>query len=839
MLRKLPLAMAIALAVMPIQSQALGLGDITTRSVLNQSFKAEIKLLSVLPGELDGVKVSLASPEAFSRAGVERPFSLSYLKFETFRKDNGEAIIKVFSREAIKEPFLNFLVEVDWPKGRMVREFTVLLDPPMTTGKKQKSFSTPKSSAPSIKQVEPSNSFNDYQGQQAPSSSAQEYGPVKRNETLWTIANRYRGNNVSVNQMMMAILDANPQAFTGNNINNLKAGAVLRIPANDEVLNVSSRDAQQKVSEQYRDWKNSTVSAKSAPKMMESESKPEMMTEPMVETASQEEIARLKLSGSEVASEMGTGADSDSEVVTQELISAQEKVVSSQGEAQDLRSQMSLMEQQLKDMQRLLELKDEQLAKIQAANDTGMAATDVEVAESDTEIVEEIAAEEVVEETVEMVEESAMEAAPAEEMMESEVAGESEVIEAEVASKPEVDLTAPAVVAEPEMKKPATPKKEQGIVEMLTGSATMMGISIAVLVVLLALIWAAFSRRKDNSVVVAPVSGLKKSDPEEPSLVEPVADDASDEDNSFLSEFTPGDLNALQDEETGEVDPVSEADVYIAYGRFDQAETLVQQALDADPDNSRYQNKLLEIHYANKDLDKFSTLATQMYEAGAENKDADAWNRAKLMGSELDPENPIFADAMDAPSMDLGDDLDMALSDLDSELSHDTDSPLGDFDAMSDQLEDLDLDAVAGKSDVVADEVVADEVIAEPEEVESLSLDLPEIELEASPVSDDIAIDELAAELESFDLDSDESASIQLEAPEIEELPADDMLLPDDDDLSLGLDAADDVTTKIDLAQAYMEMGDKEGARGILEEVVEEGSEAQKQQAKALLSEIG
>ena len=128
MLRKIRLVIVIGLLLAPLYSHALGLGEIKTSSALNQPFEAEIELLSIKPGELDGIKVMLASPEVFSRAGVERIHLLSHLKFETVQKANGRAVIRVFSRQAISEPYLNFLIEVIGPKSRLVREFSVLLE---------------------------------------------------------------------------------------------------------------------------------------------------------------------------------------------------------------------------------------------------------------------------------------------------------------------------------------------------------------------------------------------------------------------------------------------------------------------------------------------------------------------------------------------------------------------------------------------------------------------------------------------------------------------------------------------------------------------------------------
>jgi len=842
MLRKLPLATAIAVALMPFQSQALGLGSISTKSMLNEEFDAEIKLLSVPMGELDGVKVELASSEAFEKAGIDRSYILSRLRFTTERKDNGEAVIKVYSNELIQEPFLNFLLEVNWPKGRMVREYTVLLDPPLTTRKKSKPVSTASSSSSNVGQstYTPKSSYPATQVQTKSSSmsssaDASEYGPVKRNETLWTIAERYSGEDASVYQMMLALLEENPQAFSDNNINTLKAGSVLRIPSLEQVTAISKEDARRISDQHYVDWKNSltTVKAVSAP---EPAVEPENVDKPKAEVAikadeaseSTAEDAVLKLSGSEAAGLEGdAGAVAKDQELTEELISAQEKVVSSQGEVQDLMSRMSLMEQQLTDMQRLLELKDEQLARLQSSNES-------------------------------LVSEAEQSRAALEQAQQ------------EMTSAPVSQPAPQPVVVEKKPKPQSEMDKVNGVIDLIMSSATLMGIVVAIFVVLIALLWAAFSRRKsseDESPVISPVADQKA-----PVAATAAASTAAaaavastpafatqapeekpqqEEELSFLKEFTAGDMDSFVDLETGESDPIAEADVYIAYGRYDQAETMVSQALEAEPGNRGLQSKLLEIFYANKDTGKFNALANEMHAAGAESDDPENWNRIKLMGVDMDPENPLYQDAMDAASLDvsdsldLADDLDDALTELESQMSADPDlADLPDADA---GLNELDLTDDVAES--VAEEVedLSLEIEAPEDDVISMDeLDLPE-EDEIQQLGDDdneASLSELAAELEAFDLDALNTDSLDISDTDV---PAtdinfdDDLLMGDDmlDELSTSLDDVDDVATKLDLAKAYMEMGDNEGARGILEEVVEEGNDGQKHEAQKLINGMG
>ncbi len=122
------LLILLVVLMLPAQAMALGLGKLQSASTLNEPFEAEIPILSLDVADLDTVKVKLASKEAFSRVNVDYPYWLSSLKFVTKLNASGKPVIHVYSTRAITEPYLNFLVEVNWPKGQIVREFAVLLD---------------------------------------------------------------------------------------------------------------------------------------------------------------------------------------------------------------------------------------------------------------------------------------------------------------------------------------------------------------------------------------------------------------------------------------------------------------------------------------------------------------------------------------------------------------------------------------------------------------------------------------------------------------------------------------------------------------------------------------
>jgi pilus assembly protein FimV len=345
----------------------------------------------------------------------------------------------------------------------------------------------------------------------------------------------------------------------------------------------------------------------------------------------------------------------------------------------------------------------------------------------------------------------------------------------------------------------------------------------------------------------------------------------------MLSDFVAGDTDSLPPDTT-DVDPVSEADVYIAYGRYQQAEQLLRQSMDNDPDRLALPHKLLEVYYATRKPAAFVGLAGEMMADGRDKKDTGAWDRVKEMGRELAPDNPIFtavagsatvasfAEAAQARSQTTSASMqdDIGLSELASGFSLDADSETIDGDTdnldLTKELEGLSRELEAGTLD--------DDDSIPLHELESLDLDLPETTSIDVTADDDVipfkgsSLKEkdntsdprnLQAELEelsdlsSFEINLTESEQIGDRKPttQLHDVVLD--IEDDKEDEDLLLDTADqgsvfgeeDVATKLELARAYVDMGDEEGARSILAEVQEEGSAEQKGQAREMLQKLG
>ena len=252
--RKLVLAIAAASALSSGMAHALGLGEVTLQSALNQPLVAEIELLEVRDLASSELLPTLASPEAFTKAGVDRQYFLTDLKFTPVLKPNGKSVIRVTSSKPMREPYLNFLVEVLWPNGRLLREYTLLLDPPLYTPQSVTPAAArlpvaaaapatrvlapaPRPATAVAKPVSPAAPT----AASAPAAKPLEGNQYKTtaNDTLWEIAQRARAGG-SVHQTMLAIQDLNPDAFIGGNINRLKSGQVLRLPNEQQVQSARS-----------------------------------------------------------------------------------------------------------------------------------------------------------------------------------------------------------------------------------------------------------------------------------------------------------------------------------------------------------------------------------------------------------------------------------------------------------------------------------------------------------------------------------------------------------------------------------------------------------------------
>lgn len=391
----LTLAVSAALALASGAAGALGLGQIEVRSRAGQPLLAEIPIVSTVPGELDELQARLASPETFARIGLQPPQGVvDDLRFDITSDRNGRPIIRVTTERPIQQPLLTFLVEVDWGQGRLVREYSALIDTPSAIAAPVQPPIQAPTAAPSNTIQRPVGasqrpagpaSQRPESGEQQPTAAASvpgEYGPVQRGETLAAITSRLGlADGASLNQAMIAMLRANPDAFIEGDINRLRRGAVLRVPAADEVAAVDAAQASQIVRDRMRQWREARRQAVVDAAPPQAEASPRATGAPAAaKPAAPSPAAAAPRAGADARLEIvppaanraaqagtqsGQQAGGEGTMLQQELQQTRETLAARDAELQELRSRVAELEKLQTDQQRLLALRNEELAAAQ------------------------------------------------------------------------------------------------------------------------------------------------------------------------------------------------------------------------------------------------------------------------------------------------------------------------------------------------------------------------------------------------------------------------------------------------------------------------------------------
>jgi pilus assembly protein FimV len=538
-----------------------------------------------------------------------------------------------------------------------------------------------------------------------------------------------------MDQMMLALQRANPHAFMGDNINRMKAGVTLKVPERSDIVSMTPREATAETRRQYAEWKAPREVARQEQPAAEpvvdttteaaaeavAETSPEEATTAAAEPATEADVAvtteahlqlvapeDVAVEGAATAGDPGTAVASpdDASTLSQQLALVSEEAEANRAQSQELQSRVDELEQQIVTMKRLLELKNEELASMQQARS-----------------------------------ESAVEPEPAAEP-------EAEVV---------ADVDGNAATEEP-----------RGIVNRLMDNPVLAGLGVLVAIVLGGILWVS-TRQKNNHGLFDDEMTFNDqlAQDEDTGKAEPVVPVVTD-----IGEYTepapePPAVSNQQEQAAG--DPLTEADVYLAYGRIQQAEDVLQAALQNNPEDNTLRSKLLQVYHQAGNAAAFDSLASDF--RGSVSGDDDEWLKIAAMGYELSPGNALYGAAGDAESAT---EFDMDLSGME-DLLEDVSLAENEPD-MKDQLEDVSL--------------------TENELPESIEFNLDDIGNET------VKIDELEDESEGL------------------------------------LDSSDEVTTKLDLARAYIDMGDPEGARSILSEVMQEGSDDQKREADTIISQL-
>lgn len=874
-------ALAAALCLAATGANAAGLGKITVFSPLGQPLRAEIDV-NASREELASMHARLASPEAFRQVGIEYVQGIASIRFAVDKRKDGQPYLRMTSDRPINEPFIDVLVELTWSSGRMVREYTVLLDPPESLtpvapvavaapaatkpAPVQKPVAAPMP-APAPIAEQPAPVAEKPAPAPAPVAAADKPAPapameqaaakggeepasrlVKSGDTLTKIAAETKPAGISLDQMLVALLRNNEGAFDRGNMNRLRAGKILNIPSAEAAAAVAPAEARQVVVTQARDfnaYRAKLASAVSATPAKEDAAKQQDQGKIAPKVADKPAAAEPAKDKLEVSR---TEAARNAKALQGRITALEEDLVARERALKEANSRVSDLERNLADLKKLAELKSQAGAQAQKQAEAAKPVVEAKPApQPEPEAVK------------------PAEPAPITPVVEPPKAAEEPVVTPVVeAPKPaelpvEKPAAAPVVEADPVPveasfidENPALVYGGGGLVALLLG---YLGLS-------------AFRRKSRGDGAELTASRLSEGDLMANSVFGTTGGQAVDTSASIQTDFSQASLSAIDTDEG--VDPVAEADVYMAYGRDAQAEEILVDALKTDPTRFAIYHKLLEIYSGHKNLGKFEKVASDLRgQTGGTGPD---WDKAAAMGRAIDPNNSLYAGG------------DMAAGQMQEPVVPEVETPSVGFEAEPGRMEntvtmpgqlsqlaesaspsappvpnnlgfDLDLGAPAaaaaafGRSetrpspaldldvgapttasmlDTLDVDLSLPDVAAKPQvggngkSASSSGLDF-EFDLDAPAASSPgQALKEPAVDFSGINLDLVTSSAPALDAAE----PA----------LAEGDNA--DVTTKLELAQAYEEMGDREGARELLEEVIQEGGAHQQELARAKLAAL-
>ncbi|MCU1729685.1 peptidoglycan-binding protein [Pseudomonas sp. 7P_10.2_Bac1] len=813
--RKLVLAIAAASALSSGMAQALGLGELTLKSAQNQPLLAEIELLDVKDLNAAEVVPSLAPADEFSKAGVPRPDYLNDLRFTPVINANGKSVLRVTSSQPLSEPFVKFLVQVMWPNGRLMRDYSVLLDPAK--------YSPQTAAAAAATSVATAAA--------APGAEAGQYTTSSR-DTLWEIAAKAR-NGGSVQQTMLAIQALNPDAFIGGNINRLKTGQVLRLPNAAQSVELSQSKAVAEVASQNADWRSGRRTAPRAQQLDATARTPQAT--PVAKTQTKDGLSL-------VAGQAGKGAGGDAKNINDKLAMTQESLDTSRRESAELQSRVKDLQSQVDKLQRLIELKNNQLAKLQ-----GEAATPLDAGAA----------------------------------LPAHLVGEA-------ADTPEDDIApategaaATAVAPAPQG---ATPSDERKLQDLLASPLLTVAAGGAAVLLLLLLLLLLVRRRKAQQAAERHARMARALEEEEPDF----AADFDLPQSSFEGiEVPPPSVKldaaptpspvppAPAPAPTPVVAPVAapdisgaevlvEAERLIQQQQFHEAAGLLEGAVSHAPQRSDLRLKLMQVYGELGEREAFIAQERQLVANGKNYAEVAqlklrypamaavaAGIVAAAVASQFQADfvrEMMRDDRVVEPEPQLK--PTPVVTPPDEEFDHDFDLSLDDLEAASPTQLSPDQSAAKLASE---HEQSFDAVLKQQAETQSaldkptdFDLDLPDDfdlslaeeapvvpqapEAPEAPDSFSIELDKVNAELQRL--------SQSLEEPAMAEPFAQTVAGADEEPEFDFLSGADEAATKLDLAQAYIDMGDDEGARDILTEVMGEGSPEQQAEAIELLSRL-
>src|SRR5450759_5308075 len=640
---------------------AAGLGRLSVNSSLGQPLSAEIELLSLQPGEFESLSARVASPDSFREARIDYASSLRLMRFSVDKRPSGQPILKISSIAPVNEPFLDVLVELNWPSGRLLREYPILLDPP--------GFNEARVAVPAVAAAAPvapaasaavptpaekpetttSTPVALAQPPEGAAAPADTYGPVKKGDNLNKIATQVKSDSVSLEQMLVALYRENQTAFIDSNMNRLKAGQILRVPAASDVANLGQSEAQKEIKIQVANWnayRESVASmTSSAPARADSANQASgkiVAAKPEKPGPTAESRDVLKLSKVEGAPGKTGSAGAKGGSAQDQVIALKEEAIARENALKEANVRVAELEKQIQDMRKLMELRG--VSPTVPAKPGAVPAAPSKAIEApspaDTKLAQVAPA---LAKPVEAPKPA--EAAKPAEPPKADAAKPAEAVKPAEAPKPSdsakpADQKPAAAKAAPKAAPAKAPPPEPDVMDTVMENLPYVGGGLAVFLVGGGLFMFMRKRKaKDSGGPLTRASSILPSDLKPSTSTGKPAGGLIDTGNSsFLTDFDKAGPGTI---DTDEVDPVAEAEVYIAYGRDAQAEEILKEAMGRDKNRHEITLKLLEIYHSRKSVPAFQNLAKEFKQNVGETHPM--WAKAAAMGAQIDPGNSLYA----------------------------------------------------------------------------------------------------------------------------------------------------------------------------------------------------
>ena len=852
---------------------ALGLGRLAVQSALGETLQAEIEVTSMSAEEAANLRIRVAPPEAYRAANVEYNAVLPGTRATLQRRPDGRQFVRLTSDRGVQEPFVDVILEISWATGRLVREYTLLFDPPTMARAPAPSPTVPaaatRPTAPAVAEAPaaapmvpppaatpraerrvaaaPSPAPSEARAPSAPSAPSTPSAPsagaggdeyrVRPGDSLSRIASRTQRPGVSLDQMLVALFRINPQAFISNNMNRLKSGAVLAVPTADAAQQITAPQAREVITAQSADFGayRQRLAANTMPATPEGSAR---QASGKVQAAVEDRKQAASPTPDRLTLSKGTGTAAPS-VEEERLIKEREKKAAEARVAE-------------------LEKNVGQLEKLAKSGAGGAApgtpapgATTPAVAGTSPTVP---TPPQVVAQAIPPASPApAAAAAPAAAPAPAAVAASAPAVSIPTpvaapvtppaASAPAVAAAASPAVAKPAASavataKPTTPAKPAAAERDLLGSMMddnplALGVG-ALLVALLAGfgIYRVTQRAKKNSGETSFLESRLQPDSFFGASGGQRIDTRDAAGNSSSMTYSLSQLDAI-----GDVDPVAEADVYLAYGRDLQAEEILKEAMRSSPERLAIRTKLLEVYAKRRDTKGFELLATQLY--GLTRGEGEDWAKAQEMGADIDPGNAMYqpggAPANAVRGVEFTEPLGASTQPHltgDSQFGQ-TRPSFATTQTMATEV-DLDLDDPEAGTPSTRGALDSKAFAATPiSDLDNFKAPAAPVKPAAAPEPAPVKNDEpLAFDMAGFSLDLDPPATTPKSTGENVLQGVD---LPS---LDLG-DDGDPMMRKLELAEEFRQIGDRDGARDLLREVLAHASGVTKTKAQNMLDDLG